>query len=29
MKKQAIHRSVEETRRNKNDMTGDEDKKYS
>jgi hypothetical protein len=29
MKKQAIHRSVEENRRNLNDMTGDEDKKYS
>jgi hypothetical protein len=26
MKKQAIHRSVEEKRRNQNDMTGDEDK---
>jgi hypothetical protein len=29
MKKQTIHRSVEGKRRNQNDMTGDEDKKYS
>jgi hypothetical protein len=29
MKKQGIYRSVEEKRRNQNDMTGDEDRKYS